>query len=114
MAYWAGSSGTDVPSPSTYRLNMQKVAAISTVSWISRSVAPAPRARATAASETSLPSTRTSEAISSSARIFPDTGASPAGPPSAASTCSAPPGSSAAALAPCDPAQYSHSLPRDT
>ncbi len=34
-AYASGFSGASVPSPSTYRLNMQNAAAISTVSWIS-------------------------------------------------------------------------------
>ncbi|MEU9828485.1 hypothetical protein [Micromonospora chersina] len=79
-----GSSGRAVPSPSTYRLNMQKAAAISTVSWISTSVAPSVRAAATKSSVTSLPPRCTAPAMSSSVRILADTSA----PSTSSCTCS--------------------------
>jgi hypothetical protein len=73
-----------VASPSTYRLNMQNMAAISTVSWISRSVAPAARAAATSCAVTASPLRVTAAAISSRAFSFADTGARPM----SARTCS--------------------------
>ena len=51
---------------------------MSTVSWISTSVAPSARAASTSSSATSLPSTRTFAAIASSVRSFSLIGALPA------------------------------------
>ena len=83
---------------------MQNAAAISTVSWISTSVAPAARAFATASAVTIRPLTCTRPAILSSARILPETGAVPASA-SVCRTAAAPPGSCAAAVALCELAQ---------
>jgi hypothetical protein len=85
-----------VASPSTYRLNMQKAAAISTVSWISASVAPAALAAATSASDTRFPLCCTAAAIPSRAFILSEIAARPA---SARTSCTSvmPPGNCAAA-----------------
>ena len=100
-------------SPSTYRFIMQKAAAIRTVSWISRSVAPVARAWATRSAVTSRPLRCTAAAIASSAFSLADTGAWSA----SARTCSTsaiPPGSWAAAVAECEAVQYRHSFSADT
>jgi hypothetical protein len=92
---------------------MQKAAAIRTVSWSSRSVAPAVRASATSSVVTSRPLRWTAAAIASRAFTLADTGAWSA----SARTCSTsamPPGSWAAAVAECDAVQYRHSFSADT
>jgi len=112
-AYKAGSSGAIVASPSTYRLNMQNTAAISTVSWISRSVAPAARAWATSSAVTWSPPCCTAAAIASKLFSWARTGALLASERTC-STTAMPPGSWAAAHAACDAEQYRHSFSADT
>jgi hypothetical protein len=92
---------------------MQKAAAIRTVSWTSRSLAPAARAWATSSAVTSRPLRWTAAAIASRALSLAETGAWPA----SARTCSTsaiPPGSWAAAVAECEAVQYRHSFSADT
>ncbi len=92
---------------------MQKVAAIRTVSWISRSVAPAARASAICSVVTLSPLCCTAAAIASKVFSLADTGALPA----SARTCSTsamPPGSWAAADAECEDEQYRQSFSADT
>jgi hypothetical protein len=102
-----------VARPSTYRFIMQKAAAIRTVSWISRSVAPVARAWAIRSAVTSLPLRCTAAAIASSAFSLAGTEAWSA----SARTCSTsaiPPGSWAAAVAEWEAVQYRHSFSADT
>src|SRR5271169_5591163 len=92
---------------------MQKVAAIRTVSWISRSVAPAARASAICSVVTLSPLCWTAAAIANKVFSLADTGALLA----SARTCSTsamPPGSWAAADAECDDEQYRQSFSADT
>src|SRR5208283_6192737 len=92
---------------------MQKTAAISTVSWISRSVAPAARASATCSAVTLSPLCCTAAAIASNVFSLADTGAVSA----SARTCSTsamPPGNWAAADAECDDEQYRQPFSADT
>jgi hypothetical protein len=63
--YTSASCGCHVATPPTYRLNIQKAAAISTVSWISLSVAPCFFAFSTSSVVTCLPPLRTLPAIPS-------------------------------------------------
>ena len=68
--YASGSLGAQVASPSTYRLYIENAAAMSTVSWMSRSVAPCSRAASISSFVTLLPSIWTCSAIASNAFSF--------------------------------------------
>jgi AhpD family alkylhydroperoxidase len=103
-AYSAGPSRRVVARPSTYRLNMQNAAAIRTVSWISRSVAPAARAVAISSACASLPPRCTAAAMRSRAASFGVTGAV-ARSARTSSTSAIPSGNCAAANAACEAVQ---------